>query len=176
MKQQSANSTSLRLLVLAALLAALGCVATLVLRVPSPTGGYMNLGDIIVLLGAYLLGPLWGAASAGVGSALADIIGGYPLYAPATLLIKAAMALLAAWLYHLLGKKNMALVVGGTAAELLMLLGYWIYDGFLMQNLIGAAAGIPGNLMQAAFGLTASSLLTIVLKKNPYICAAFPKL
>ena len=39
-----------------ALLAALSCVATLVIRIPSPTGGYMNLGDTVVLLGAYLLG------------------------------------------------------------------------------------------------------------------------
>ena len=44
-----------RALVMTALLAALSCVATLVIRIPSPTGGYMNLGDTVVLLGAYLL-------------------------------------------------------------------------------------------------------------------------
>lgn len=40
-----------RMLVQAGALAALGCAATMVLRIPSPTGGYLNLGDAVVLLG-----------------------------------------------------------------------------------------------------------------------------
>ena len=63
-------------LVLTGLFAAMGCVATMVLMVPSPTGGYMNLGDAVVLLGAYLLGPVWGAVAGGVGPALADLLSG----------------------------------------------------------------------------------------------------
>ena len=84
-----------RALVMTALLAALACVATLVIRIPSPTGGYMNLGDTIVLLGAYLLGGAYGAAAGAVGPALADLISGYMVYVPATLVIKAVMALIA---------------------------------------------------------------------------------
>ena len=85
-----------RAMVMTALLAALACVATLVIRIPSPTGGYMNLGDTVVLLSAYLLGPAWGAVAAGLGSALADLFSGYTAYVPATLLIKALMAAAAA--------------------------------------------------------------------------------
>ena len=59
-----------RLLALTGLFAALGCVGTMVLQVPSPTGGYMNLGDAAVLLGAYFLGPAYGALAGGVGPAL----------------------------------------------------------------------------------------------------------
>lgn len=70
-----------RLLVLTAALAAMACAATMVVRIPTPTGGYVNLGDAVVLLGAYLLGPGWGAAAAGIGSALADLLGGAtPVY------------------------------------------------------------------------------------------------
>ena len=54
-----------RALVMTGLFAALGCVATLVLQIPSPTGGYLNLGDTVVILGAYLLGPALGAAAGG---------------------------------------------------------------------------------------------------------------
>ena len=82
-------------LVWAALFTALTTVATMVIQVPSPTGGYLNAGDAIVLLSAFLLGPIWGAVAAGVGSALADILAGYAIYAPATLIIKALMALTA---------------------------------------------------------------------------------
>ncbi|MBR7188906.1 MAG: ECF transporter S component, partial [Clostridia bacterium] len=47
-------------IVLVALFAALTCVATMFLRIPSPTGGYLNLGDGIALLSAFLLGPWLG--------------------------------------------------------------------------------------------------------------------
>lgn len=69
--------TNVKNLVFASLLAALACVATMVITVPSPTGGYMNLGDTVVLLSAYLLGPWWGAAAGGIGSMLADLFAGY---------------------------------------------------------------------------------------------------
>ena len=85
-----------RMVVMAAAFAALACVATMVVKVPSPTGGYMNLGDTVVLLGGYLLGPAWGALAGSIGPALADVLLGSPIYAPATLVIKAGMAALAA--------------------------------------------------------------------------------
>ena len=79
-------------LTVSAMLAALACVATLI-NVPS-VDGYKNLGDCIVLLSGCLLGPLYGALAAGMGSALSDIILGYAYYAPATLVIKGVMALM----------------------------------------------------------------------------------
>lgn len=173
----SVNRTNqIKNLVFAALLAALACVATLVLTVPSPTGGYMNLGDTVVVLSAYLLGPWWGAAAAGIGSMLADLFAGYPAYAPATLVIKAVMALLAAVLYKALGKKNWAFIVCAVAAEAVMVVGYWLYDGFLMGSVMGAAVGIPSNLVQAAFGLIASTALALALKASKYVRDLFPAL
>lgn len=173
-----------RLLVLTAALAAMACAATMVVRIPTPTGGYVNLGDAVVLLGAYLLGPGWGAAAAGIGSALADLLGGYPLYIPATLVIKAAMAASAGGLYHVLRGKRGGSVLCGVLAESLMVLGYWLFDALLssagdpsfLVALSGAAAGIPGNLMQAVFGVAASTALTAALRKSPAIRREFPKL
>ena len=156
-------------LVYAAVLAALACAATLVIHVPSPTGGYMNLGDTVVILSSYLLGPWWGAAAAGIGSALADLISGAPLYIPATLLIKALMALCAALVYRALGRKSIL-------AEAIMVLGYWFYDGMLMGSFLGAAAGLPSNLMQAVLGLAGSSALAFALLSSSYVKKEFPEL
>lgn len=167
---------NIKQLVFASLLAALACVATMVLTVPSPTGGYMNLGDTVVVLSAYLLGPWWGAAAGGIGSMLADVFAGYASYAPATLIIKAVMAFLAAVLYKVLRKKDWALVVCAVAAEAVMVIGYWCYDGLLMGSLLGAAVGIPSNLVQAAFGLIASTALTLALKRSKYVRDQFPAL
>ncbi len=98
--QAPAAVPSVRMLALAGALAALSCAATLTVAVPTPTGGYVNPGDAVVLLGAYVLGGGWGAAAGALGPALADLLGGYGIYAPATLVIKGLMALAAGKLYR----------------------------------------------------------------------------
>lgn len=72
-------------LVRAAMFCALSCVATMVIRIPSPMNGYVNLGDCFVLLGGWILGPYYGFLAGGVGSALADFLLGYGHYVPAHL-------------------------------------------------------------------------------------------
>ena len=88
------TNKAIRTLVLAALFAALTCVATMVIQIPSPMNGFVNLGDCFVLLAGWVLGPLYGSLAAGIGSALADMFTGYMHYAPGTFLIKAVMALI----------------------------------------------------------------------------------
>ena len=158
-----------RIIAITGVLAALTCAATMVVRVPSPSGGYMNLGDTLVLLSAWLLGPWYGAAAAGIGSALADLIG-YPLYAPATLLIKGGMAIIAG----LLLRKGRSRLLPALPAEALMVAGYWVFDGMLTGSLPGAAAGIPSNLMQAAFGIAAFWLLSAALGRSSAMQKEFP--
>ena len=87
------------------MLAALCCVATMIIKIPSPLKGYLNLGDCIVLLSGFMLSPLYGFLAAGIGSALADVFSGYVVYAPATFLIKGLMALAAFGIYKALNKK-----------------------------------------------------------------------
>ena len=165
-----------RMMVLTALFAALSYVATRVLMVPSPTGGYMNLGDTVVLLGAYLLGPVYGAVAGAIGPALADLLSGYAIYVPGTLVIKALMALAAALLYKAMAKKSWAFVVCGAVAEAIMVVGYCLYDALLSGSLAAGAAGIPSNLVQAAFGLVVSTLLALALKKSGYVRKESPSL
>ena len=156
-------------LVMTGLFMAMTCVATMVLVVPSPTGGYMNLGDAVVLLGAFLLGPVYGGLAGGIGAALADLLAGYAMYAPATLVIKILMGLAAGILYRCIGNgwKTVGLVGCGVVAEGIMVIGYWLYDGFLLKSLAGSAVGIPANLVQAVFGIAAATLLTVALRKTP---------
>jgi len=82
-------------LVIASLMAAITCIATMIIHIPSPLKGYLNLGDCVVLLSGWMLSPVYGFFAAGLGSALADVFSGYALYAPATFIIKGVMALIA---------------------------------------------------------------------------------
>ena len=118
------KSDRIQKLTLAGALAALTAVATLLIQIPSPTKGYINTGDVLVNLSAWVLGPLYGSAAAGIGSALADLISGYTVYAPATLIIKAGMAAVSYFVYkRLSGKRKSfwALLAGAAAAETVMI-------------------------------------------------------
>ncbi len=88
---------NMREFALLGLFIALVAVSTMIVRVPIPqTTGYMNLGDSMVLLSASFFGPVGGFIAGGIGSALADILGGYPQWALWTLIIKGIEALLVA--------------------------------------------------------------------------------
>ena len=168
---QDKTKTQLLRLVMTGVLMALACVATMVIQVPSPTHGYMNLGDCVVLLSGCLLGPVYGAVAGGVGSALADLLSGYAVYVPGTLAIKAIMAALVGVLYRR-GRK--LLPVWALLAELVMIVGYWLYDGFLMGSLAGSAAGIPSNIIQGVFGGVCGAALVAALSRVPQVKKWFP--
>ena len=104
MKQN--QNQQLRLLTYTGVLTALTTVATMHIRIPTITKGYINLGDTIVNIAAWMLGPFYGAAAAGIGSALADLLAGYTVYVPATLIIKALMAVVCYYLYQTLSRKQ----------------------------------------------------------------------
>ena len=89
------DQKKLKSLILSAMMAALVCAATMAIQIPSPTNGYVNLGDCFVLLCGFILNPWSAFAAAGIGSALADLLSGYPHYAVATFLIKGCVALCA---------------------------------------------------------------------------------
>lgn len=161
---------STRKMVLCALFSALITVATMVIQIPSPMNGYVNLGDVFVLFAAFALGPVYGTIAAGLGSALADIITGYVIYAPGTMIIKGVMAVVAYFIFISLKKTVKhyipAAIVAGVVAELIMVLGYFLYACLLMGEGLAAAASIPGNLIQGAVGVVVSTLLVIVFEKR----------
>lgn len=157
---------NLKRMILTALFTALTCVATLLIQIQTPvTQGYVNIGDCFVLLSAWILGPIYGAFAGGVGAALADLLAGYPHYIAGTLVIKALMAVIAALLYRAFRKKSSCLgqLVGSLAAELWMVLGYFVFASLILGKGLAAAASIPGNLLQGAICIVAAVALAAAL-------------
>ncbi len=147
--------------VISALMAALVCVATMIVKIPSPMKGYLNLGDCAVLVSAWILSPVYGFLAAGVGSALADLFSGYVLYAPATFLIKGAMAPVAFFAFALLGKRMKELparLIAAALAELVMILGYYLFEGVL-YGFIPSLVNVPANAVQGVAGMILGVLL-----------------
>lgn len=158
-------------LVLTSLFAAMVCVATMVIHIRIPaTGGYINIGDTIVLLCAWIIGGMYGGIAAGVGSMLADILLQAPEYAPATLVIKFLMAVTAYYIFMAIKKANLNKVVGyivsGIAAEIIMVAGYFLYESIILGFGLGAAAGILGNLVQGGACLVLGYATILVLEST----------
>ena len=160
--------TTTQKIIFSSMLAALTCVATMVIKIPSPLNGYINLGDCIVLLSGWLLSPVYGFFAAGLGSALADLFSGYAAYAPATFLIKGLMALIACGGVKLFQKrvdKQFSRIISGVTAELFMIAGYWLFEGFL-YGFISSAVNIPANGLQGLAGLILGIILIHIFEKH----------
>lgn len=171
--KKNLGSADTGLLAMTALFAALTCVATMMIMIPTPTKGYVNIGDSVILTAAFLLGPLFGAAAAGIGAALADLFSGYAVYAPATLIIKALAAFAAASVYKAAGRSVKAGVLGALFGECVMAAGYFLYETMLYGT--GTAAlGLAGNAAQGAFSTIISAILLASFRKNAYIRKKFP--
>ena len=169
MKAKEKNAT--QRIVMAALLAALTCVATMMIRIPSPLKGYLNLGDGVVLFAGWMLNPLYGFLAAGLGSALADLFSGYVIYAPATFVIKGLMALVAYYGFKLLHKKIGNLpsrIITGIVAEAVMILGYFVFEGFL-YGFGPSVVNIPAKGVQGIVGLLLGCILVKAFEKSKLI-------
>jgi len=154
-------------IVLTALLAALVCVATLVIQIPSPLGGYVNLGDALIILASAFLSPIYAFFAAAIGSALADVFLGYMVYAPATFVIKGLMALVTSIIIRKAFKDKAFLgtVVGGFTGEVIMVAGYYVFEGFL-YDFISVLVNVPFNAIQGCAGLVLGTLLVGLFNTN----------
>ena len=136
----------IRLMCISGVLMALVFIVTAYLHIPT-NNGYIHVGDGLIYIAACIL-PLPYAVAVGAGGALlADCLTGYAVWAPASLIIKAATV----FLFTSKGKKMM------TLRNWLMLIpaaiicagGYYLYEALLYQNFVSPLTGIPLSLAQS---------------------------
>ena len=157
-----------RILTRNALSVALVGVATLALRVPMPaTQGYLNLGDSVIFAAALLFGPRTGGLAGGLGSALADLLGGYAHWAPFTLVIKGLEGVLVGLLFRgsLLSQWGLFWAsLSALSGGLWMVAGYFLTETFL-YGWQPALSCLPGNGMQALGSLLVGLPATVGLAR-----------
>ncbi len=145
------------------LFASLIFIGTQFIRVPL-TIGYFNLGDTFVLSAGYFIGGIWGALASAIGSGLADILSGYAIYAPATVIIKALMALVI-WLLCKSKKRHGIYILGACLAETVMVLGYLLFDT-LIYGLATAIISMSGNILQGIAAIITSTTIVFLLDRT----------
>ncbi len=162
------SNNHIKKITFSALLCALTFAATFI-SVPAPFFGNINIGDSVLLLGAWLLGGAWSIVAAAVGAALCDLAGAYAVYAPGTLLIKAAMVGIALLVKKLTANLPLPLqkLLSGLCAEVVMVLGYFLYEAFFLQLGAGAALlNAPFNCIQGAVSIVAFYIVHALLSKH----------
>lgn len=154
-------------LVVTALFAALIYIGTRYIQIPLALG-YLNVGDCFILLLAWSVGGVYGMFGAGFAAGLADVVSGFSVYAPATVIIKAVMALVGYAGYMLVRKKNRAqkmigYAVSGILAESVMVAGYFVFECCL-YGAPTATGALIGNVMQGVIAVVAGLILIAFLE------------
>ena len=147
------------------LMAAIIVLLTAIVKIPVTGGGYIHLGDAAIFLTTAVLSGPFAIPVAGIASAAADILSGYPAYAAGTFVIKCLMALVSlcfvrrSWAWK---------TVGFALAGVVMISGYFAYEAFILgYGLPGAIANIPWNIVQAVAGVALGLPLTAMAERLP---------
>ena len=156
-----------RTIALVAIMAAVTCVFTLLIRIPiAPTRGYIHLGDVAATFGALAFGPWFGLFIAGGGTALADLLGGYPNWAPLTFVIHGLQGFVAGYVAYLGRHRLRSMLIGAVLGEIIVVAGYFLVE-LPLYGVGPALAELPGNAIQGLFGLLGVPLLVMVARAYP---------
>lgn len=178
-------------LVLTALMMGLVCLATFALKVPNPlTQGYVHLGDTFIFMSVLVLGKKNGAIASSVGAALADIFGGYVIFAVGTFIAKGLMAFIMGefmergrlhedrlaeeaasrgdtWkprlILSLAPYELLAMILGGLTEVVV----YIFVNAIVYGNMAVGFVSVPGNIGQFICSMIVAVLLTHALLKTP---------
>jgi uncharacterized membrane protein len=161
------SDKKLNKMVYTALLAALVCVATFLIKVPMPiTNGYSHIGDGFIFIAVILLGGKSGALAAALGAALADILGGYAIYALPTFIIKGVMALIMGYVVVKMDNKNKYLI-GSFLGSVWQVIAYYLVGAVMVGSFITPLVEIIGNSLQSLVGIIIMVVFLAVFKNTP---------
>ncbi len=137
---------------LSGLMIAVTAVFTLLIRVPIPaTQGYFNFSDVAITFVAVAFGPWMGLVAGGLGTALADVVGGYAQWAVLSFLAHGLEGLVIGYVAQ--RRKLSFVILGWFLGSLIMVGLYYVGAAAVLIGDWGVAlAEVPVNLLQAAVG------------------------
>jgi len=150
-----------------ALFIAIVFLGVFIIKFPGPFG-YAHIGDSMIFLSVLMLGGKRGAVASGIGAAIADIVGGYTIWAVPTLICKAAMALVMGAIikHHLFGLNGRVLwIIAAVAGGVTQGIGYVIF-WFALFGKAAAIAAVPGLTFQMVSGIIIAFVISEALQKT----------
>jgi uncharacterized membrane protein len=156
------------------MLIALVFVATLLLNIKLPitaNGGLVHLGTAMLFIASILFGPKKAAIAGAVGMGLFDLVAGWTLWAPFTIVARGLQGYIVgkiAWSNGRNGSSITFNIIATISSIPVMLAVYYICEGILYNNWIAPMASIPGNIVQNVVGILVAIPVAIALKKISY--------
>ena len=150
------------------IMTAVTVVFTYAVRIPvAPTRGYLNLGDVAIYFTAFAFGPWTALITGGVGTALADILGGYSQWAPITFFAHGLQGFAVGFLFYRFAGEEPRLEGGGFFFALgmafvlgtVVMAGIYFFAGSLMMGIGPALVELPGNVLQNLAGILVGTFL-----------------
>ncbi|MEH6940599.1 ECF transporter S component [Bacillus sp. JJ722] len=161
-------------LIITSMLVALVFVSTVFMNIKLPitaNGGLVHLGTAMLFIASILFGPKKGALAGAIGMGLFDILGGWALWAPITILARGLQGYIVGKIAWSNGRKGNSIALNLTATIVsipFMVAVYYIGEGILYANWIAPLASIPGDLLQNVLGIIVAVPVCVILKKAPY--------
>ena len=159
----SSNSPRVKSLAITAICLVLVYVFTAVvnIRLPfAPNGGLVHLGNVPLFVAAILFGKRTGMIAGGIGMGLFDLLSGWTLWAPFTLVIVGCMGFVVGAITE--KRKNMGFIVLALiAACAIKIVGYYFAEVVIYGNWVVPFTSIPGNLIQ----IGVAAVITLIIIK-----------
>ena len=159
------NRTALRIS-LVAIMTAIVAVFTIIIRIPSPIGGYISLCDAAVTFVAYAFGPFTGLIAGGLGAAFADLLGGFPQWALISFIVHGVEALLMGLVVRKDSSSMAMRIVAALIAVVIVSCGYlFLTTLFGLTVFTEALLEVPGNIIQSGVGAVIGLMLYSGVRK-----------
>lgn len=152
----------LRQMTLTALAAALIFVTTIIIQIPNGIGGYIHMGDALLITFAMLLPSRSAFFAAAIGSSMADLMSGYTIYIIPTFIIKGCMSLC---FHHHTHTSKVSNMLSMLASCIILVGGYFITECILYQSVATAAISILPNIIQVGFGCVVAYMLYPIMER-----------
>lgn len=160
-------------LIVTSMLIALVFVATLLLNIKLPiaaNGGLVHLGTAMLFIASILFGPKKGALAGAIGMGLFDLVSGWTLWAPFTIVARGLQGYIVGKIAWSFGRDGNSIAINllATIVSIPVMLGvYYVCEGVLYGSWIIPVASIPGNIVQNVVGIIIAIPVCVVLKKIP---------
>lgn len=173
-KTVSKRKTEVTEIVITAMFTALVLVFTAFINIRLPfggNGGLIHLGNIPLFIAAIIFGKKTGCIAGGIGMGLFDLLSGWTIWAPFTLVIVGLMGFAVGIITE--NKKNHKAawyLIAITVACLIKIGGYYLAEVILYSNFVAPLASIPGNIIQVAFAGMITMLIVDRLQHAAIMC------
>lgn len=150
--QTQTSQKKIQAMVINGILIGLTLTATMFINIRLPlmgSGGLIHLGNVPLLLAAFVYGKKSGAIAGAIGMCLFDLISGWTLWAPFTFVIVGTMGFVAGLISEKVpGKKIFVHTLAVVLAMIIKVVGYYFAEVIIYGNWIAPFGSIVGNIMQ----------------------------